>query len=53
VIAGLSQEGEELVAADGVFAEREGLDGDLMLRAFGIEVPRLLRRASRRSLYSS
>src|SRR2546427_10850775 len=46
LVAGLSQEGEKLLAGDVVFAEREGLDRDLVLRTFGVEAPVLGARAS-------
>ena len=46
LVAGLSQEGKKFLARNVVFAEREGLDGDSMLRTFGVEAPALVCRAS-------
>src|SRR6478672_13149178 len=46
LVAGLSQEGEKLLAGDVVFAKCKGLDRDLMLRPFGVKAPNLGARTS-------
>ena len=45
-MAGLFQEGEKFRARNGVFAEREGLDRDDMLRTFGVKAPAFVSWAS-------
>ena len=46
LVAGVSQEEEELLASDVVFADREGFDTDIVLRALGVEAPALAWRTA-------
>src|ERR1700758_5214854 len=46
LITGLPQEGQELLAGNVVFAERKGLNGDLMLGALRVKTPSLGVRAA-------
>ena len=46
LVAGGIEEGQKLLAGDRVLGQGEGLHRHHMLRAFGIEAPRLMRRAA-------